>query len=163
MEAGGDKKTDQAEKPESAGPAAAGPTTLEGLRAWVAQIDRKLGTRFYALGAATVLALAAGIVGIVLVLGVKEDSATDTDLDELREEVSGVEQSASEAAQEEVAALGDRVSQLESQIQSLRSDQTSTDQEISVLQDDIADLRDDVTALESQPPADSGSGDGGGN
>jgi uncharacterized protein HemX len=156
--AGGEKKPD---KPEGADSPAAEPTTLEGLRAWVAQIDRKLGTRFYALGAATVLALAAGIVGIVLVLGVKEDSATDADLDELREEVSGVEESASEAAQEEVAALGDRVSQLESQIQSLRSDQTSTDQEISVLQDDIADLRDDVSALESQPPADSG-GDGGG-
>jgi uncharacterized protein HemX len=160
MEAGGANDPDQ---PESADPApAAEPTTLDGLRAWIAQIDRKLGTRFYALGAATVLALAAGIVGIVLVLGVKEDSATNADLDELREELSGVEESASEAAQDEVAALGDRVSQLESQIQSLRSDQTSTDQEISVLQDDIADLRDDVSALESQPPADSG-GNGGGN
>jgi uncharacterized protein HemX len=158
--AGGDKTPDKPESAES--PASAEPTTLDGLRAWVAQIDRKLGTRFYALGAATVLALAAGIVGIVLVLGVKEDSATDADLDELREEVSGVEESASEAAQEEVAALGDRVSQLESQIQSLRSDQTSTDQEISVLQDDIADLRDDITALESQPPADSGGGGSGG-
>lgn len=159
--AGGDKKPDEPKSAES--PAPSEPTTLDGLRAWVAQIDRKLGTRFYALGAATVLALAAGIVGIVLVLGVKEDSATDADLDELREEVSGVEESASEAAQEEAAALGDRVSQLESQIQSLRSDQTSTDQEISVLQDDIADLRDDIAALESQPPADSGGGgDGGG-
>ena len=95
------------------------------------------------------LALAAGIVGIVLVLGVKEDSATKADLDQLRDEVAGVEQSASEAAQDDVAALGDRVSQLESQLQSLRSDQTSTDQEISVLQDDIEDLRDDVSALES--------------
>jgi len=154
MEAGDDKKPEAPATGEQ-------PTTLDGLRAWVAQIDRKLGTRFYALGAATVLALAAGIVGIVLVLGVKEDSATKSDLDELREEVSGVEQSASEAAQDEVAALGDRVSQLESQIQSLRTDQTSTDQEISVVQDDIADLRDDISALESQPPADSG-GDGGG-
>ena len=156
MEAGDDKQADAPGKPGEAEP-----TTLEGLRAWVAQLDRKLGTRFYALGAATVLALAAGIVGIVLVLGVKEDSATNSDLDQLREEVSGVEESASEAAQEEVAALGDRVSQLESQIQSLRSDQTSTDQEISVLQDDIADLRDDISALESRPPADSGGGNDG--
>ena len=156
MEAGDDKQADA-----PANPGEAEPTALEGLRAWVAQLDRKLGTRFYALGAATVLALAAGIVGIVLVLGVKEDSATNSDLDQLREELSGVEESASEAAEEEVSALGDRVSQLESQIQSLRSDQTSTDQEISVLQDDIADLRDDISALESQPPADSG-GDGGG-
>ena len=108
------------------------------------------------------LALAAGIVGIVLVLGVKEDSATEADLDELREEVSGVERVGVGGRPGRVAALGDRVSQLESQIQSLRSDQTSTDQEISVLQDDIDDLRDDITALESQPPADSGGGGGGG-
>ncbi len=125
------------------------PTSLDGLRAWVAQIDRKLGTRFYALGAATVLALAAGIVGIVLALGVKDDSATKADLDKLRDEVAGVEQSASQAAQEEVAALGDRVSQLESQLQTLRSDQTSTDQEISVLQDDIDDLRNDISSLDT--------------
>ncbi len=154
MEAGDDK---QPEAPVKSGEGE--PTTFEELRARVAQLERKLGTRFYALGAATVLALAAGIVGIVLVLGVKEDSATNSDLDQLREEVSGVEESASEAAQDEVSALGDRVSQLESQIQALRSDQTSTDQEISVLQDDIADLRDEISALESQPPADSG-GDG---
>ena len=127
------------------------PTSLDGLRAWVAQLDRKLGTRFYALGAATVLALAAGIVGIVLALGVKDDSATKAELDRLRDEVAGVEQSASAAAEEEAAALGDRVSQVESQLQELRSDQTATDQEISVLQDDIEDLRTDISALDSGP------------
>ena len=148
MEAGDDKQADA-----PAQPGEAEPTTLEELRASVAQLDRKLGTRFYALGAATVLALAAGIVGIVLVLGVKEDSATNSDLDQLREEVSGVEESASEAAQDEVAALGDRVSQLESQIQSLRSDQTSTDQEISVLQDDIARAAHDRRQRPRETPA----------
>jgi len=150
------------DKPAADATPAPEPTTLDGLRAWVAQIDRKLGTRFYALGAATVLALAAGIVGIVLTLGVKEDSATDADLEDLREEVSGVERSASQAAEEQVATLGDRVSQLETQVQALRSDQTSTDQEISVIQDDIADLRDDVSALESAPSdSDGNSGDSG--
>jgi septal ring factor EnvC (AmiA/AmiB activator) len=152
----GDPKT-----PETASSAPSEVTTLDSLRAWIAQLDRKLATRFYALGAATVLALAAGIVAIVLVLGVKDDSATKSDLDQLREEVAGVERSASQAAEDDVAALGDRVSQLESQMQSLRSDQTATDQEISVLQDDIEDLRNDLTALES---ADTGGtdGDGGG-
>jgi uncharacterized protein HemX len=142
--------TPSADQPAATTPASEpAPASLDGLRAWVAQLDRKLGTRFYALGAATVLALAAGIVGIVLTLGVKDDSATKADLDRLREEVAGVEQSASQAAQEEVAALGDRVSQLESQLQTLRSDQTSTDQEISVLQDDIEDLRTDISSLDT--------------
>jgi septal ring factor EnvC (AmiA/AmiB activator) len=150
MEAGPQKPAETpGEKPDETPSGEHPTTTLEGLRAWVAQIDRKLGTRFYALGAATVLALAAGIVAIVLVLGVKEDSATDADLDQLREDLAGVEQSASEAAEDDLAALGDRVSQLESQIQALRSDQTATDQEISVVQDDIEDLRNDISALET--------------
>lgn len=150
MEAGQDKP--------AATPTGGDATTLDGLRAWVAQIDRKLGTRFYALGAATVLALAAGIVGIVLVLGVKEDSATKSDLDRLRDEVAGVEKSASEAAQEDVSALGDRVTQVESQIQSLRSDKTATDEEISVVQDDIEDLRNDISALETADSSGGGAG-----
>jgi uncharacterized protein HemX len=163
MEAGQDKPADKpAEAPAETPSGEHATTTLDGLRAWVAQLDRKLGTRFYALGAATVLALAAGIVGIVLVLQVKDDSATKDDLDRLRDEVAGVEQSASQAAQDEVAALGDRVSQLESQIQSLRSDQTSTDQEISVVQDDIEDLRNDISALETADNAAAAdNGDGG--
>ena len=148
MEAGKPNTEKPTETPTET-PSGEHPTTLEGLRAWVAQVDRKLGTRFYALGAATVLALAAGIVAIVLVLGVKEDSATDSDLDQLREELAGVEESASEAAQDDLAALGDRVSQLESQIQALRSDQTSTEHEISVILDDIEDLRNDISALET--------------
>lgn len=137
------------------------PPTPEGelatLREAVEGLERKIGTRFYALAAASVLALAAGIVGIVLALGVKDDSATNAELKQLRDEVAGVEQSASEAADDELAALGDRVSELESQIQGLRSDQDATDKEISVLQDDVTDLRDDVAAIESAPPEDSGS------
>ena len=147
----------RSDKPAETAPVAE-PTTLDGLRAWVAQLDRRLGTRFYALGAATVLALAAGIVAIVLVLGVKEDSATKSDLDDLREEVAGVERSASQAAEDELSALGDRVSQLESQVQGLRSDQTATDEEISVVQDDIEDLRNDIATLEAAPSDSGGQG-----
>ncbi len=128
---------------------------LLGLRESVAQLERKLGTRFYALAAATTLALAAGIVGIVLSLGVKDDSATKGDLKQLRSEVAGVEESASTAADDELADLGDRVSELESQVRSLRSDQDGSAKEISVLQDDVADLREEVANQESAPPDDS--------
>jgi len=141
--------SEPAAKPEPSSEAAASPTTIDGLRAWVAQLDRRLGTRFYALAAGTVLALAAGIVAIVLALGIKDDSATKVDLADLRQEVSGVERSATQAAADEVAALSDRVDEIESQLQGLRSGQSSTEQEISVLQDDIADLRDDVSDLRS--------------
>ena len=109
------------------------------------------------------LALAAGIVAIVLVLGVKDDSATKADLADLRDEVAGVERSASQAAEDDLAALGDRISQLEAQLQQLRSDQTATDREISVIQDDITDLRDDVSTLESADTSSADTGGGTGN
>ena len=127
---------------------------IDGLRAWVAQLDRKLGVRSYAGGAALVLALAAGIVAIVLVLGVKDDSATTDDLQRLRDEVAGVEESATQAAQDDLAGLTDRVDAMESQVAGLRADTDASAKEIEVVQDDIVDLRDDISALQSAPPAD---------
>jgi len=150
MEAGPEEPRAPRDAAQSADPA----ERLDGLRAWVAQLDRKLGTRFYALGAATVLGLAAGIVAIVLVLGLKEDSATKSQIEQLRDDVRGVERSASTAADDDVAALDERLAGLESQLEGLRSDQTATGREISVIQDDVSDLRDDVTQLENAPPPD---------
>jgi septal ring factor EnvC (AmiA/AmiB activator) len=121
---------------------------LEGVHAWVAQLDRKLQTRFYALAAAAVLALAAGIVAVVLVLGVQDDSATKAELQELRDQVDNATKSASAAAQDDVADLDDGLAEIESQLESLSSDQSTTNKEVSVVQDDIADLRDQIDAVE---------------
>jgi len=121
---------------------------LEGVHAWIAQLDRKLQTRFYALAAAVVLALAAGIVAVVLALGVQDDSATKSELEELRDQVDNATESASAAAQDDVADLDDRLAEIEAQIESLSSDQNTTNREISVVQDDIADLRDQIDAVE---------------
>lgn len=131
----------------------ASPASLDGLRAWVAELDRKLGTRFYALAAASVLALATAIVGLVLVLGLKDDAATKADLGDLRQEVAGVEESATDAVQDDVAQLSERIDQIESQVQGLRSSQNSGDRELSVVQDDIADLRDEISDLRSRSDA----------
>jgi septal ring factor EnvC (AmiA/AmiB activator) len=121
---------------------------LEGVHAWVAQLDRKLQTRFYALAAAVVLALAAGIVAVVLALGVQDDSATKGELQELRDQVDNATKSASAAAEDDVADLDDRLAEIESQLESLSSDQSTTNKEVSVVQDDIADLRDQIDAVE---------------
>lgn len=123
--------------------------SVGGLRAWVAQLERRLGTRFYALGAAVILALATAIVALILVLGLEEDSATRDDVQRLRDEVAEVQRSASKAADDEISALSDRVDSLEPQLQSLRSDQTATDQRLSVIEDDIADLRDEISKVAS--------------
>jgi septal ring factor EnvC (AmiA/AmiB activator) len=145
MEAGSEKKADQ---PEGARPTPADErTTLDGLRAWVAQIDRKLGVRTYAGAAIAVLALAAAAVGLVLTLSLKQDAATDDDVRSLRDQISVVEQSASQAAaqEEDVQALEQRLADLEAELDKISSGQTTARRELKVVQDDIAELRDQVS------------------
>ena len=148
MEAGAPPPEQQVKTPQEAAASPDPAEKLEGVHAWVAQLDRKLATRFYALGAATVLALAAGIVAVVLALGVQDDSATKGQLTELRDQVDDATRSASNAAEDEVADLDERLAEIESEIEAIRSDQGSTDRELSVVQDDVADLRDQIAAVE---------------
>src|SRR5919201_7117576 len=49
---------------------------IDGLRAWLAQVDRKLGVRTYIGAAIAVLALAAAVAALVLVVLLKRDAAT---------------------------------------------------------------------------------------
>src|SRR5688500_2241646 len=85
-----------AAKPDAGSPAAKRKPSedpherLDGLRAWLAQVDRKVGVRTYAGGAAVVLALAAGIVGVVLALSAKDESATKAEVEALREEIGTI-------------------------------------------------------------------------
>jgi septal ring factor EnvC (AmiA/AmiB activator) len=130
---------------------------LEGQRSWLAQLDRRVGVRTYAGAAAVVIALAAAAVALVLVLQLDDESAKTADIDQLREEIAGVEDTATEAAQEDVQSMTERITQLESDIAELGSTQDSTDQKISVVEDDIQDLRDQIADLDQ----DSASGSGG--
>jgi septal ring factor EnvC (AmiA/AmiB activator) len=128
---------------------------IEDMRAWVAQLDRKLGVRTYALGAVLVLALAAGIVGVVLALSAKDESATKDEVRSLRDQVEAVQQEASEAAEEDVATITDQLDALEGRVNTIAGGQRTTESELSVVQDDIDDLRNQISGLES-------SGGGGG-
>ena len=129
---------------------------IDGLRAWLAQVERRLGIRTYALAAAGALALAAGIVALVLVLQTQEDSATDEDVQALREQLDDVERAASQAAEEDVQSLADRIDEVEGRVSSLEEDQRTREQELTVIEDDINDLRDQVSELESAPGAGAG-------
>jgi septal ring factor EnvC (AmiA/AmiB activator) len=135
--------------PQEAAASADPAEKLEGVAAWLPMLDRKLTTRFYALAAAVVLALAAGIVAVVLALGVEEDSASKNELSDLRDQIDQANQSASDAAEDSVADVENRLSELESQIEAVSSDQGGVSKEISVLQDDIADLREQIDAVEA--------------
>ncbi|MGH2960704.1 MAG: hypothetical protein ACRDL3_00705 [Solirubrobacterales bacterium] len=141
-------------KPQTPGTPAAGHSVdpherIDGLRSWIAQVERKLGVRTYIGAALAVLALAAGGAGVFLALRAEEDAATEADVENLREELTGVEQTAAEAAQQDVEAINETVADLEDQISRLRSEQRSQTDELSVAEDDIQDLRDQISELET--------------
>jgi len=118
---------------------------IDGLRAWVAQVDRKLGVRTYVGAAIAVLALAAAAVGLALTLSLKQDAATNGDIQSLRDQISAVEQSASQAAQEDVQALDRRLTELETEVNRISAGQATNRRELKVVQDDIKELRSQVS------------------
>ena len=145
-------------QPATAKPVAVEPVEerIEGLRAWIAQLDRKLSIRSFAGGAALVLALAAGIVGVVLALSAKDESATKDEVRSLRDQVEAVQEEASKAAEDDLATLTERLDALEGRINSIAGGQRTTESELSVVQDDIDDLRSQISDLKSSAAADTG-------
>jgi uncharacterized protein HemX len=117
---------------------------IDGLRAWLAQVDRRLGIRTYLGAALAVLAVAAAGVALYLAVSVKQDTATKDDLQSVRDQVSGVEQSAAQAAQSRVRSINLRLTDLESRVGRLSTDQTTSKRELQVIQDDIKELRSQV-------------------
>lgn len=135
---------------------------VEGLRAWVAKLERRLGVRSFAGAAAVVLALAAGIVGVVLALSAKDESATKGEVRSLASQLESVQREAAQAAEEDVASLIDRLDALEGRLNAIASGQRLAESELSVVQDDIEDLRDQISDVERTAATAAANGDGAG-
>lgn len=123
---------------------------IDGLRAWVAQLDRRLGVRSLALGLAVVIALAAGVVGVVLAQDAKDNSATKDEVASLRDQVSATTKEASQATQDTIAELEESIDALEARVSTIASSQRTSDSELEVAQDDIEELRGQITDLENE-------------
>jgi septal ring factor EnvC (AmiA/AmiB activator) len=152
-----------AEKPSATPQARADPQErIDGLRAWVAQVDRKLGVRTYVGAALAVLALAAAAVGLALTLSLEQDAATNDDIQSVRDQVSAVEQSASQAAQKDVQALDRRLTELEAEVNRISTGQTTSRRELKVVQGDIKELRSQLSRVRSSSGGGSGGSQGSG-
>lgn len=131
----------------------------EGQRAWLAQLDRKLGTRTYAGAALAVLAVAAGIVAIVLAIDARDNSATKGQFDQIEQQLGEVSERANDTSVEDsLDALTERVDGVEQTLDSASGDEEDIEERLSVVEDDIEELRNDISDLDSG----SGSGTGGG-
>ncbi|MGH2966551.1 MAG: hypothetical protein ACRDMH_14400 [Solirubrobacterales bacterium] len=118
---------------------------IDGLRAWLADLDRKLGVRTYIGAALAVLALAAAGAALFLTLSLKQDAATKDEVNALRDQLSSVEQFAAAAAHNSVRSLDKRLADLETKVNKLSTDQTTSKRELQVIQDDIKELRSQVS------------------
>jgi uncharacterized protein HemX len=130
---------------------------IDGLRAWLTQLDRRVGVLTYVGAAIAVLALAAAAVALVLTLQLKRDAATNDDVASLRDQLSGVQQSATQAAQSSVRSLDQRLTDLQNEVDRITSSQRTTRRELQVVQGDIKELRNQVSSAGGQ----SGTGAGG--
>lgn len=118
-------------------------------RAWLADLDRKLGTRTYAGAAAMVLALAASIVAIVLAIDARDNSAGVDDLTRVESQLATLteESAVGETALDEVNELASRLSTLEDRVNELAAIGDESAQRITVVEDDIDDLRQQISDL----------------
>ena len=87
--------------------------------------------RSLALGSAVVLALAAGIVGVVLAMNAKDESATKNEVRALRDQVEAVQQEAAKATEQNVAAITDSLDALEGRVNTIAGNQRTSESELS--------------------------------
>jgi uncharacterized protein HemX len=100
---------------------------LDGLRAWIGELERKLGMRTRVGLVLVALAVGAGGAGIYLALDAASNSVSKDDLQAAQEQVSGGEapgsvvQSQVEAAQSEAAAATAEIDKLKVQVKLLQA------------------------------------------
>jgi len=147
---------------EHDGPASGpdGPLDAEGQRDWIAQVDRKLGTRTWAGAVLLVLALAAAIVALVIAFDARDNAATKDELDQVTEQLTGIAEDASQAGdlQKSIDALSGRLDSLEDEVSGLSSSGSDVDERIGVVEDDIEDLRQQLADLAETASPDSADG-----
>lgn len=135
----------------------AGPGGLDGIRAWLSELERKMRIRSWIAIGLALVGIGLGVAGLLIAQNTRDDAATEEDLNEVRTKITTVEQSAQQAASEDIAAFSRRLDALEQkvaaqgeQIDRNRSEIRVNDDDIEDLRGDLADLADRVSGLESE-------------
>lgn len=129
----------------------AGPIDPEGQRAWLAQLERRLGTRTYAGAAALVLTLAAAIVALVMAIDSRENSATQEQVRGIERQLGLVAEDAGafDDVQGEVETLSGELDALEQQVEQFSGVERSIEDRLEVIEDDIEALRRQISDLDN--------------
>jgi hypothetical protein len=93
---------------------------LDGLRAWIGEVERKLGIRTKVMLALAVIAIAIAGAGIYLAIDTREGAVSESDVQALQQELEAKIDSASGGGAE-AAALKSEVAALRTQVEELES------------------------------------------
>lgn len=123
--------------------------TLEGLRAWLSTLDRRVGLRTYIGGALVILALAASAVAIVLAIDARENSADNDDLNAIATQVNELD--GATATDFDATSFEARLTAIEDQLSAVDDSTGGGDvaNRLDVLENDIEELRGQISDLES--------------
>jgi len=122
---------------------------VDGLQAWLAALDHRVGVRTYAGAAAAVLSLTIAIVALVLALQTPSDAVTQRQLDAVDASSSAAERQAANTASEEIAGLKSRIRDLEREVSRNADDIDATDRQVDAVKSDINELRREISSLSS--------------
>jgi len=126
---------------------------LEGMQGWMAEIERRQGRMTYFGAAACGLAVLAAAAALYLALSVRSDSATKDDLDELQEQVSGIQQEVKQATETELKGVNETLGSLDQRIEDLKQKQAQDAEDIAQLQNRVSSAATTGPAAEAQPGA----------
>jgi hypothetical protein len=130
---------------------------IEGLQGWMAELERRQGRMIYFGAAACVLAALAAAAALYIALSAQSDSATKDDLDQLQEQVDGIQQTVKQATESQLKGVNDRLGSIDSQLDDLQQKQAQDAQDIASLEQKQSSLSQRVASAEA-----SGGGGGGG-
>lgn len=97
--------------------------SLDGLRAWIGEVERKLGVRTRVFLVLTVIAIGGAGAGIYLAIDTRENAVSESDVQELQEELEAqIGTDAGAAAGIEATQLEAELKALQTQVQQLQNE-----------------------------------------
>src|SRR5919108_1910353 len=85
---------------------------IKGIQVWMAEFERRQGRMLCFGAAACVLAALAAAAALYIALSTQSDSATKDDLDQLQEQVSGVQQQVKQATETQLKGVNETLGSL---------------------------------------------------
>jgi hypothetical protein len=102
--------------------------SLDGLRAWIGEVERKLGMRTRVFLALATIAIGVGGAGVYLALDARSDSVSEEDVRELQQELEAQIGTGGATGAPDVAALEAELDALRAEVDELRGEGGATDQ-----------------------------------